>query len=274
MTMSLRIFENLERLYHEVGSVASSGTVGIVPATGFFHYGVLEMVQRSRSENDNTIVILLDPIEMGQNANFSYEELNFSDREHLIRQGVDGFVLVPKAISNRFIIRESYFGEIMGLPEEAVQAFVTRFLKILVRLRPLHIYWSDLYYRQALILEHLIEDYSPSVKLIRHAITRDSNGIPHASSNSLLSASEKDFSNSFHITLREQFQDCVGLSTQMVTDRITDLLENEGFANVQVRIFDERMSHTDSIGKLSRIFASVTIRDVVIVDNLPVKSEP
>ena len=57
----------------------------------------------------------------------------------------------------------------------------------------------------------------------------------------------------------------------MVTDRITDLLENEGFAGVQVRIFDERMNHNESIGKLSRIFASVKIRDVAIVDNLPVK---
>ena len=272
--MGLRIFENLEQLFHEVGSVAASGTIGIIPTTGFFHYGVLEMIQRSRSENDNTIMIVLDPLEMGQSASFIYEELNFSDREHLIRQGVDGFVLVPKAIANRFVVQESYFGDLLGLPEKVVQTFVTRFLKILVRLRPLHVYWSDLYYRQALILEHLIEDYSPDVRLIRHAITRDSNGIPHSSSNSLLSASEKDFSFTFHTILKDQFQDCVGLSSQMVTDRITDLLENEGFAGVQVRIFDERMSHNESIGKLSRIFASVKIRDVAIVDNLPVKINP
>ena len=54
----------------------------------------------------------------------------------------------------------------------------------------------------------------------------------------------------------------------MVIDRITDLLENEGFADVDVRIFDERMNHSDSIGKLSRVFASIKIRDVIIVDNL------
>ncbi len=272
--MGLRIFENLEQLFHEVGTLTSSGTIGVIPTTGYFHYNVLEMIQKSRAENDTTIMIVLDPIDMGQNASFIYQELNFSDREHLIRQGVDGFVLVPKSISNRFIVHENYFGELMGLPENIVQAFVTRFIKILVRLRPLHVYWSDLYYRQALILENLIEDFSPSVNLMRHAITRDSNGIPHSSSSSLLTASEKDFSLNFHKILKDQFQDCVGLSSQMVTDRITDLLENEGFADVQVQIFDERMDHNDSIGKLSRIFASVKIRDIVIVDNLPVRIEP
>ena len=271
--MGLRIFENLEQLFHEVGSLNASGTIGVIPTTGFFHYNVLEMIQKSRSENDTTIIIILDPTDMGQDASFTYEELSFSDREHLIRQGVDGFVLVPKSIANRFVVQESYFGDLMGLPENIVQAFVTRFLKILVRLKPLHVYWSDLYYRQALILENLIEDFSPSVKLMRHAISRDSNGVPHSSSSSLLTASEKDFSLNFHRILKEQFQDCVGLNSQMVIDRITDLLENEGFANVDVRIFDERMNHSDSIGKLSRVFASVKIRDVVIIDNLPVKLE-
>lgn len=271
--MGLRIFENLEQLFLEVGTFSSSGTIGLIPTTGFFNYSILEMIQKSRSENDTTIIIALDPKDMGQKANFTYEDLSFSDREHLIRQGVDGFVLVPKSIANRFVVKENYFGELMGLPENIVQAFVTRFLKILVRLRPVHIYWSDLYYRQALILENLIEDFSPDVKLRRHDITRDSNGAPHYSSNALLTTSEKQFSLNFHKILHDQFQDCVGLDSQMVTDRITDLLENEGFADVEVQIFDERMSHSDSIGKLSRVFASVKIRDVLIEDNLPVKIE-
>lgn len=271
--MGLRIFDNLEQLFHEVGALCSSGTIGIIPSTGHFQYNTLEMIQKSRSENDTTIIIVLDPIDMGQTASFTYEQLSFSDREHLIRQGVDGIVLVPKSISNRFILKENYFGNLMGLPENVVQAFVTRFLKILVRLRPLHVYWSDLYYRQALILENLIEDFSPGVTLMRHDITRETNGIPHSSSSSLLTASEKDFSLNFHRILYDQFNDCVGLNSQMVIDRITDLLENEGFADVDVRVFDERMNNNDSIGKLSRVFASVKIRDVVIVDNLPVRME-
>ena len=121
--MGLRIFENLEQLFLEVGTFSSSGTIGLIPTTGFFNYSILEMIQKSRSENDTTIIIALDPKDMGQKANFTYEDLSFSDREHLIRQGVDGFVLVPKSIANRFVVKENYFGELMGLPENIVQAF-------------------------------------------------------------------------------------------------------------------------------------------------------
>lgn len=269
--MGLRIFDNLEQLFTEMSDTSNLGTLGIVPTTGFFHYGVLELIQRSRSENDTTLVIVMDPTDLGQDFKFNYEELNYSDREHLIRQGVDAFVLLPKAITPRFVLQEKFFGDFLGLKREVIQSFATRFLKLLVRIRPQNLYWSDLHYRQALILDNLIQDFAPTVNLVRHSIVRESNGLPHSSVNALLSSSEKDFAIRFHKILLEQFQECIGLSSKMVVDRIVDSLEDEGFADVSIQIFDERMDHSETIGKLSRLFASVKIRDVNLVDNLPVK---
>lgn len=268
--MGLRIFDNLEQLMTDFSGTTGLGSLGLVPTTGFFHYGILELIQRSRTENDFTLVMILDPSDLGQDFDFDYEQLNYSDREHLVRQGVDACVLVPKAITPRFVIEEKFFGEHMGLKKDVVQTFATRFLKLLVRLRPKNLYWSDLYYRQGLILDHLIQDFAPEVNLVQLDIARESSGMPHSSVNALLSASEKEFAIRFHKILAEQFQQCVGLNSRMVIDRIVDSLEDEGFADVSVQIFDERMDRSESIGKLSRIFASVKIRDVQLVDNLPV----
>jgi len=268
--MSLKVCNSIEQLLRDHEATRPGARLGLVTSTGHLHPGSLELIQEAKRIYDCVVVVFLDGEEMAGASCYPYEELSHNDHEHLTRQGVEYVLVQSPALSPRFRVEDRIFSKRMGLDKELVDRFLTAHLKLILQLQPAGLFFSDLHYRQAQILKNFMEDFQLNVVLNQYTLTRDARGLPHSSVNTLLNESDREFAAKFSKILRENFKNCIGLMSEKIVTKISDLLEDEGFTGVKVHIFDDRLDHEDTIGKRSRLFASIRIKNYILEDNLAV----
>jgi pantoate--beta-alanine ligase len=190
---------------------AAGQTVGFVPTMGNLHAGHLSLVKLAARATDRVVVSLfVNPTQFGPNEDFaSYPRTPGEDRAQLARQAVD-LLFAPsteevypfgKEEAVRFVM-PALSRELCGAARpghfDGVGAVVCRLLNI-VAPDVLVLGQKDL--QQFVLLERLAADLRMSVRLVRGATVRESDGLAMSSRNRYLDAAERARARELHATI-------------------------------------------------------------------------
>lgn len=174
-------------------------SIGLVPTMGFLHQGHLELVNKSLTDNDLTIVsIFVNPTQFGPNEDFESYPRDFDrDVSLLEEKGVD-CVFAPDVGE---MYRDNFATKVVvsGITEtlcgakrpghfEGVATVVTKLLNII---DPGRAYFGMKDYQQLKVIERFVRDLNMSAEIKGIPIVREKDGLAVSSRNIYLSDEER-----------------------------------------------------------------------------------
>jgi pantoate ligase/cytidylate kinase len=175
---------------------------------GFLHQGHLSLIQRSRSENQTTIVtIFVNPIQFSPSEDLEKYPRQFEQDCQLCEDlGVDAiFVPTPETLG----IMGNSTNELKKISTVVPPASLTSRLcgefrpghftgvativtKLLTLINPTIAYFGEKDAQQLLIIRRLVQDLNLSVKIQGCPIVREASGLAYSSRNQYLSENERE----------------------------------------------------------------------------------
>ena len=235
-------------------------TLGVVPTMGALHDGHLSLVERSRAENDRTLVtIFVNPTQFDDAADFdAYPRAHQRDLELLEAAGVD-FVLLPRAGEMyadgfRYRVSETELSTILeGVHRPGhLAGMLTVVLKLLNIAAADRAYFGEKDWQQLSLVRGMAEAFFLPTAIVACPTVRESTGLALSSRNARLSADERERAAVLHRVL----------TSASTTDEAIDQLADAGFAVDYVDDHDGRR------------LAAVRLSGVRLIDNVPVPGAP
>ncbi len=169
--------------------------VGLVPTMGFLHEGHLNLVRKSREENDFTVVsIFVNPIQFGPSEDLARYPRNIErDLNLLEEEGVD--ILFKPEAEEMYFPDHSVFVDEIALSRDLCGAsrpghfrgVCTVVLKLLNIVGPHRAYFGQKDYQQLRVIQRMVRDLNVPVEIRSCPIVRDSDGLARSSRNAYLS---------------------------------------------------------------------------------------
>jgi pantoate--beta-alanine ligase len=196
----LRIFDKIYDIKQEIKKAKSQQkTIGFVPTMGFLHEGHLSLVNKSKSENDITIVsIFVNPTQFGAGEDFETYPKDMEKDAALLRDAGVDFLFNPSAsemypdgfatsvsVSN---ITEGLCGSSRHGHFDGVAQVVTKLLNIATADRA---YFGMKDYQQLMVIKRLVADLNIDTEIIGAPIVRESDGLAKSSRNVYLQGEER-----------------------------------------------------------------------------------
>jgi pantoate--beta-alanine ligase len=235
-------------------------TLGFVPTMGALHEGHLSLVERSRAENDRTVVSLfVNPTQFDDPADFdTYPRTHERDLALLDAAGVD-FVLLPRpgemyADGFRYRVSESELSTILeGVHRPGHFAGVlTVVLKLLNIAAAEHAYFGEKDWQQLALVRGMADAFFLPTAIVACPTVREPTGLALSSRNARLSPPEREHAAILHRVL----------TSASTTDDAIDQLADAGFAVDYVDDYDGRR------------LAAVRLGGVRLIDNVPLPGAP
>jgi pantoate--beta-alanine ligase len=230
--------------------------VGFVPTMGNLHQGHLALCERSRQDNDVTVVsIFVNPTQFNQTQDFqSYPRTLDEDVEKLKTAGVD-YVFAPNATEmypDHYTVQVNETQLSHGLEGEHRPGHFTGMLTVVMKLlniiQPTRAYFGEKDYQQFLLVKKMASALFMPVEVISHSTLRDADGLALSSRNSRLSENARLRAAAFPRLLQSQ------QSLEMIRSELTTL----GF---KVEYIEERWK---------RRLGAVILEGVRLIDNVEV----
>jgi pantoate--beta-alanine ligase len=235
-------------------------TLGFVPTMGALHEGHLSLIERSRAENDRTMVsVFVNPTQFDDPADFdAYPRTHQRDLELLEAAGVD-FVLLPRAgemYADGFRYRVSET-ELSSILEGAHRpghfaGMLTVVLKLLNIAAAERAYFGEKDWQQLSLVRGMADAFFLPTEIVACPTVRESTGLALSSRNARLSADDRERAAELHRVL----------ASAETTDDAIDKLADAGFA---VDYVDDREG---------RRLAAVRLSGVRLIDNVPLPGAP
>lgn len=193
----MRIFEKTKEL-QQFRSTQQHITIGFVPTMGAIHQGHLELVRRSKQENDFTYVsIFVNPLQFNDKTDFEkYPRNTEKDIELLKSVNTDAlFLPTYEEIYHSGIeydcISLDYLNSILEGPKrpghfEGVVKVVSILFKIIL---PHRAYFGLKDFQQVKLVQQLVDEKKYPIEIIPCATVREQDGLAMSSRNMRLSAS-------------------------------------------------------------------------------------
>jgi len=180
-------------------------TVGFVPTMGALHAGHLELVRRSRLENDVTVVsIFVNPTQFGPKEDFKLYPRPVKRDKDLLRSAQVDYLLMPtvqsmypegdslfldiRSTATMTAVTEMYCGKSRPGHYRGVLTVCAKLFNIV---RPERVYMGAKDYQQTVVIERLIKELHLGIKLVRVPTVRESDGLALSSRNVYLSTSDR-----------------------------------------------------------------------------------
>ena len=235
-------------------------TLGFVPTMGALHDGHLSLVERSRAENDRTLVsVFVNPTQFDDPADFdAYPRTLQRDLALLDAAGVD-FVLLPRAgemYADGFRYRVSET-ELSTTLEGAHRpghfaGMLTIVLKLLNIAAAERAYFGEKDWQQLSLVRGMADAFFLPTAIVACPTVRESTGLALSSRNTRLSAPDRERAAILHRVL----------TSAATTDDAIDQLADAGFAVDYVDDQDGRR------------LAAVRLRGVRLIDNVALPGAP
>ena len=228
------------------------GSIGFVPTMGDLHIGHASLLQRSKQENELTILSLfVNPTQFNEYNDFK----NYPRRiEHDITMannyGVD-YVFMP---TYEALYPDHYAYKIINAMNNSQEAafrpghfdgVLTIVMKLLILIKPTNAYFGEKDYQQLQLVKGLVEAFFLNTKIVACETIRNEFGLPLSSRNRRLTPEEyqlaKYFSENFH--------------SHASCDEIKEALLRRGIGVEYIEDCDNRR------------FAAVRVGNVRLIDN-------
>lgn len=234
----------------------SAQTIGFVPTMGALHRGHASLVERSRTENDLTVVsTFVNPSQFNDPKDLErYPRTMERDLSLLKSLGVD-HVLAPATAElyphgYRFRIESDGMTALMEGSHRPgfLQGVMTIVLKLLNIVRADRAYFGEKDYQQLRTIEQMVEDFFIPSRIVACATVREPSGLAESSRNALLPPPGREKAPSLY----------KALTTAASAQEARRMLEAEGFG---VDYVEEHWG---------RRFAAAFLDGVRLIDNVPV----
>lgn len=197
--ISTPIIENIEGIRNIVKDWKKNGlSVGFVPTMGALHEGHLSLIEKSKSENNKTVVsIFVNPIQFGPNEDYKkYPRQLEVDREKCQKSGVDLIfaptlnMMYPEGRENiTEIVPPDFFeNKLCGKSRKGhFKGVTTVVAKLFNIVQPDRAYFGQKDAQQLIIIKKMCRDLNIPVEIISCPIKRDVDGLALSSRNAYLS---------------------------------------------------------------------------------------
>jgi|LGVF01.2.fsa_nt_gb pantoate--beta-alanine ligase len=256
-------------------------SIGFVPTMGALHKGHLSLIEKSKNENEITVVsIFVNPTQFDNPDDLEkYPNTIEKDTELIEKHGVD-LVFLPTAneIYGDDIIAEKYdFGNLDKVMEgkHRIGHFdgVATIVKLLFDIvQPTNAYFGEKDFQQLQIIKKMVEIKKLSVNIVPCPIVREEDGLAMSSRNVRLSSEHRIKAPFIHQKMKEAAK----LSKTKSVSEIYDYI-NECFANnnlLQLEYFEIRDEKT--LSKVTDFqddndymaFVAVFAQNIRLIDNI------
>jgi pantoate--beta-alanine ligase len=235
-------------------------TLGFVPTMGALHEGHLSLVERSRAENDRTLVsVFVNPTQFDDPADFdAYPRMPQRDLALLDAAGVD-FVILPRAGEMyadgfRYRVSETELSTVLEGEHRPghFAGMLTVVLKLLNIAAAERAYFGEKDWQQLSLVRGMADAFFLPTAIVACPTVRESTGLALSSRNARLSAADHERAATLHRVL----------TSAGTTDDAIDQLAGAGFAVDYVDDHDGRR------------LAAVRLGGVRLIDNVPLSGAP
>ena len=181
-----QVFESIaEWRERRANDVRHGVTLGFVPTMGALHDGHLSLVERSRAENDRTLVsVFVNPTQFDDPADFdAYPRVAQRDLDLLEAAGVD-FVLLPRAgemyaDAFRYRVTETELSTILEGAHRPghFAGMLTVVLKLLNIAAAERAYFGEKDYQQLVIVRRMVSDLNVPTSIVAAPTVRHADGL-------------------------------------------------------------------------------------------------
>lgn len=252
------------------------GNVGFVPTMGALHQGHLSLIQRSKEENDVTIVsIFVNPTQFLEGEDYTaYPRKVEADSDICARAGVD-ILFLPE-------IEDMYKKDEVEIKAPKIAAYKLEgafrpghfdgVLRIVMKLfnltKPTNAYFGKKDAQQLLLIEKMVREYFLDINIKRCDTVREDNGLALSSRNAYLNKEQKEEALKLSKALKKGMK--LIMEGESVARVIREKIESElGELECEyVEIVNFELEEIERIQKGSIILAAVRVGGVRLIDNL------
>jgi len=206
------VFNHQEKLKKHLKIISESRkTIGFVPTMGALHNGHISLLDKSLSENSNTIIsIFVNPTQFNNPEDLEKYPRNLrADLEKIEKFNSNIIVYAPniediygkKVVSEHFNydgLEDKLEGKQRPGHFDGVGTIVKRLLEIV---NPAKAYFGEKDYQQVLIVKKLVEKYGFETTIVMCPILREKNGLAMSSRNQRLTIEEQNKASIIYKTL-------------------------------------------------------------------------
>jgi pantoate--beta-alanine ligase len=241
------------RLRQELGAAE----LGFVPTMGALHEGHLQLIRRSATENDYTVVsVFVNAPQFEDPSDLARYPRSLEDDARLAGEAGADSVLAPEpaavyADGFRYRVTESELSRTLeGCHRPGhFDGVLTVVLKLLNLVRPHRAYFGEKDYQQYLLIRGMAEALFLPIEIVPCATVREPDGLALSSRNRLLSEDARQTAPRFYELL----------SSSQPPEQLRIRLEEAGFDVDYVEDVDGRR------------FGAVRIDGVRLIDNVPLQ---
>ena len=185
--------------------------IGFVPTMGALHDGHLNLVKRSREENDITVAsIFVNPTQFGPNEDFQqYPRDMDGDSEKLRREGVD--ILFLPDTGNMYQEGHLTRIEVEKLSDKMCGAFrpghfrgvATVVAKLFNVVKPTRAYFGQKDYQQTVVIKRMVSDLNMDIDVVVCPTIREKDGLAMSSRNAYLDKGQREAATVIYRCLQE-----------------------------------------------------------------------
>jgi pantoate--beta-alanine ligase len=232
-------------------------TLGFIPTMGHLHAGHLSLCERSKNENDVTLVsIFVNPVQFNQAADFdNYPRTLESDKNFLLAHKID-YLFLPDAKElyaddYQIQVTETHLStELEGEYRPGhFNGMLTVVLKLLNIAQPARAYFGEKDYQQLMLVKKMVSALFLPVEIVACETVRAEDGLALSSRNSRLTQQQRKQSANFNRLLRSS------MSVEKIIEELNAL-------NFKVDYIAE---------KWQRRLGAVWLDEVRLIDNVSIK---
>lgn len=259
---------------------AKNKTIGFVPTMGALHQGHISLVEKSKSQNDFTIVsVFVNPTQFNNIEDLEkYPRTEQADAALLEEAGVDAVffpsveVMYPNgAESSHFKfngLENQMEGKFRPGHFDGVGTIVNRFFEII---QPNRAYFGEKDFQQLRIIQQMVENLDIPLEIIPVEIKREENGLAMSSRNKRLTEEMLEESPKIYQILQKAKDfiqtNSIEATKKMVEEEFAKTkmeLEYIEFADEQTLESVEKFNPSNKI----RAFVAAFAGDIRLIDNL------
>lgn len=250
----MEVIRNVEQ-FQRLRQTWQEKTVGFVPTMGALHAGHRSLLERSRSENDISILsIYVNPTQFNDAKDLANYPVTFEE-DQLIAQGAQVDYLLCPTYQELYPDQYHYRVCETDLSQNLCGAHrpghfdgvLTVVLKLLNLVRPHRAYFGEKDFQQLLLVKGMVKAFFLDVEIIACSTVRERDGLALSSRNRNLTAGERERAPEFFRILAQRQKGCESLKQE---------LESAGFGVDYVKEVQGRR------------FGAVKLGQVRLIDNV------
>jgi len=234
----------------------ANDSVGFVPTMGALHQGHMSLIQKSKEENDITVVsIFVNPTQFNDKSDLENYPITLTEDLQKLNEADVDFLFMPNynelyADNYKYSVTENEFSKKLcgAFRPGHFDGVLTVVLKLLNIVRANFAYFGEKDYQQYLLIKGMAKSFFVNTEIVSVPTVRDRDGLALSSRNVRLSKE-----NRVKATLFPQL-----LNHSVAPEKIRATLEEDGFKVDYIEIINDR------------IFGAVYLDGVRLIDNVKI----